>query len=883
MQPAEATTQPAATSPAPTSGQGGLRLERIARHFDFEERKHGNTDRMPMFWFRINARGYPIHTDIGFDTDFSTSPDHSLKLQLNGGSAGVVLQSGTIAAMPLADYLITAKVRTAGAEHSRARVTAYFVDAHDRRVDDSLRHSRLTVSNDEWTSIQIQLPGSFTDAAWLKLQLELVQPDQQGRTALGLHELAEHDITAAAWFDDVVIYQLPRLQLTGPSPTGVVRGVEQVVFDVDVFDLVGEDMAVELRLYDQAGRLIAQTKQQLGSADPTRWRWRPDVQRTGWYIAELLVRSGARRVGRARTALAVLPQVDRASSPDDRRFMIVAEDLPKEQRPLLGDLLQRIDGSAVLLSTGRNTWTNMELRRLTDRGDPVIDRLLRDKVDLTFSVSNLPLRWLDEAGEFDATTADVPGSDDLWATYLEAMLMRYGQRVCGWVVGPSAAPVTADADLDSLARQYVEARELLGQYAAAAEFLRPWSAQQQLDAAALNADGLMVHFPASIRPSQIPAYIDAWPQAARPKATAYLQTLPPGPIGHDDRAADLALRMIGAWRGSPRRLAIEQPWQTGTTRQPSLLPDPLLCVWSNVAHQLSGRRVIAPVRLADGVECYLLAGRSGGALVAWRDSASQSDAALGLFLGPEPVAVDVWGHRTPLEQRDGKHHWRLGPTPQFVEGINVPLARMRAAFAVEPDFVESAYRAHHHVLKLFNPFGRTMSGRLYVTGPKHWKIEPRSSSFFVPPQQTRDIPLQLTFPISELAGPKKITTVIEFDTDRHYRIEMAAPLRIGLRNVQFHATAMTEPNRKDPDGSADVVISQAISNIGDEPQSLHAFAQVQGLARQERTIASLPPGRTVVRSFRFAGAADQLSGVIARVGLRQADGPGTYNQLVTIP
>jgi hypothetical protein len=208
---------------------------------------------------------------------------------------------------------------------------------------------------------------------------------------------------------------------------------------------------------------------------------------------------------------------------------------------------------------------------------------------------------------------------------------------------------------------------------------------------------------------------------------------------------------------------------------------------------------------------------------------------------------------------------------------------MRAAFAVEPDFIESAYRAHHHVLKLFNPFGRAMSGRVYVTGPKHWKIEPRSSGFFIPPQQTRDIPLQLTFPISELAGPNEITAVLEFDADRHYRIEMAAPLRIGLKDVQFHATAMIEPNRQIPDAPADVVISQSISNTGNEPQSLRAFAQVQGLARQVRTIASLPPGRTVVRSFRFAGAAERLSGVSARVGLRQADGPGTYNQLVTIP
>ena len=65
----------------------------------------------------------------------------SLHLGLDGGNAGAYVAVGELPAVAGSDYLVTARVRTAGLEHAAARLRCYFLDQEGRVLDGSVHQS----------------------------------------------------------------------------------------------------------------------------------------------------------------------------------------------------------------------------------------------------------------------------------------------------------------------------------------------------------------------------------------------------------------------------------------------------------------------------------------------------------------------------------------------------------------------------------------------------------------------------------------------------------------------------------------------------------------------------------------------------------------------
>ena len=96
--------------------------------------------------------------------------------------------------MPAGDYLVTARVRSAKLEHAGARLRGYFLDREGRIIDGSVQQSPRLVSNDGWTRVDLNLAGDFPLAAFLGLEVELVQPTDSGQGPLGEHQLVLQDV-----------------------------------------------------------------------------------------------------------------------------------------------------------------------------------------------------------------------------------------------------------------------------------------------------------------------------------------------------------------------------------------------------------------------------------------------------------------------------------------------------------------------------------------------------------------------------------------------------------------------------------------------------------------------------------------------------------------
>ncbi len=878
---AETIAQPA-TAPGPA-----VLSKRVVRLFDFEERPLGNYEDMPRDWYRIHQPGFPRYTlqNTAFDTAERASGEHSLKFALNGGSAGAVLETGAIAAIPGANYIVSAKVRTADLRHSRAMMVAYFIDDFGRVIEPSIARSPRTINNDAWTTLKIDLRGEHPRAAWIGLQLLLLQPEHfpgappRDPDAVS-PEVTRQDIGGSAWFDDVTIYQLPRIRLATQTQTHIIRRPDRPHLDVEVRDLTGQKLSAQVHVYDHMGRLVDRMQRNLGGGQSPRWRWSPRLPQLGWYWADLQVHAPAGRVGRRLVAMAWLPESTTAGRAEAGRFVIVAEDLPDAQRDLLPETLGAIGSKGAVLSV----WDDDTVLRDQPGPtvpDPLVRRLIDSGYQLTLSLSAVPQELaLMARVDRDKPLSLFTGKAELWRQPVEKLLVRYGRDALRWQIGRTG---TNEAFWrDDLGVLYPKVASLFARYIAQPAVVLPWSAHDELPDDLATVSGLTMHLPASIRPDRIPDYVATWPESAG-ELTLAMQTLSPAHYDHEVRAEDLALRMIHAWRAQPDRLAIERPWSSAQPAGRDVLPDPLLAVWSNVAGQLAERRFVGPMHLGEGIECHILEGRnpSNSALVVWNRSAPRSaEARVELFLGEQPEVMDIWGNVAPLRTEGGRHVIPLDTTPRFVRNINVKLARLRAAFRLEPDFAESRFKVHKHELVLANPWPRTLTGRLRITEPKHWRINPRLINFSIPGRDEIRVPLDITFPMSELAGEKHLAAMMEFDADQPHRIELGAPLRIGLQNILMQPSASIEPV---PGERGDVVISMMVQNIGDKAESLYAYATAPDQPRQERVISNLQPGERLVKRFRFADCAAPLRGRSLRVGLREMEGPAMLNKLVDVP
>ncbi|MFW6060938.1 MAG: hypothetical protein ACODAQ_12225, partial [Phycisphaeraceae bacterium] len=621
--------------------------------------------------------------------------------------------------------------------------------------------------------------------------------------------------------------------------------------------------------------------------DSTRLRlqWTPKLDRLGWYLLDLTVQdtgddgSAARPVARSFGALLWMPRYGRLPHDDRTRFALRAEDVSDEQWTILPQIMQRMGVERAVVSAWRRDTTTRDLEQRVDALERLLHELDAMNGRLTLSLHPVP----EELGEHDAVSTRRPietlaAPVEAWRPYLLPILMRHSQRVREWQLG---APAGAVGLFDRRLPQRLDhIHRHLREMAPRPRLIVPWrlnhARRSDLDASPTPERLTMsLDVPPAIAPEQIPAYLEPWREAPHDYRLS-LRTQPADQLAHRRRVTDLALRMVHSWRAEPNVLQIPRPWTEAAESRPAVLPDPLLGVFANVAHQLAGRRIVGELAIGEGLACYILDGPAGGALVAWNVRAPADEARIEMYLGEAPVVRDAWGNARDVPLDAGVHRVRIGRTPVFITGIDPELARFRGSFRVEPALIESRQVPHNRTITLTNPWPRTISGELLFRGPEGWRHEPTQHTFSIAAGASMKLPVRLRFPIAEVAGPKTLRARFKFTAERAYDIEMATPMELGLPGIGFDATVAMEDG--EAPGTRDAVIACVITNRGERNTALYVFANLVGHARQERLISRLEPGQSVVRRFRFRDVADEVREHPIRTGVRETDGPAILNK-----
>src|SRR2546430_17678563 len=96
-------------------------LTRVLRVIDFEERRLGNQEELPMHWVKVEASGFPHYVQGRLADDRARSASHSFRFELNGGSLLYRYDPSEIGVTPGACYRVEAWGQTTPLEQSRAR------------------------------------------------------------------------------------------------------------------------------------------------------------------------------------------------------------------------------------------------------------------------------------------------------------------------------------------------------------------------------------------------------------------------------------------------------------------------------------------------------------------------------------------------------------------------------------------------------------------------------------------------------------------------------------------------------------------------------------------------------------------------------------------
>jgi len=899
--PAAAARQPTATPP----GQRPESAQRIVRAFDFEERDI-NPDPVPRYWSRAQSDpagetrpGFPTFNAAALDYSPGAIGEGAVRLPTFGGSTSLLLDPGVIAVFPDVDYEVRAMVRTDGLTHARAALLARFLDAAGAPIAASARRSELVRSPDGWTPIRVEMLGAHHAAAFLQLELLLLQPEHFAPRAHGAFQVWPSDVAGSARFDDLTVLQLPRIELTAPAPGAVWSLPDRPRLVADIRDLTGESLTVSIDVTDARGAVVARHSRPVG-VGRARVEWTPDLPALGWYAARMVVSNDHAAVGAALAPFAWLGPD--AAVPDDparrrafdaarrerRRFGVVIDTLPPEVAAALAPLLDATGAGAVWMPLWDAAVTQADaVDRAKDLAPLVAAAAWRQ---VTLTIPTLPHALAEALSTSHANVwalADAaPGSAR--NALVDPFVDRLGQRVERWQIGPLAPTPLAlgralDHDLERL-------RSSLLKLVTGATLVIPWHAEHSPPAAWTTPSSTAPRAMTVLVPWQLPEaalgeLVSVWSvgradRLAHAQVTFVLEPPPalqfsPHTIGAQIVRRAVEVRALSDLEGAPVDSAIPAPWRSIGDRRPAVVPQPELAAWRNLGDRFAGRVVAGRLPIAPGIVCYVLAPAPGappsigGALVAWNRSADPDHSVLRLALGTDSAhVVDLFGNRAPVPMRAQTAITAAGAAPRavseipltdapvFIEGIDVDLVRFVASFRLDPPILETTSRLREHRLLFDNPWPTTLSGRHVIVEPggfdpesrqrdRTWRITPRAAPFQVPAGQPASLPITVAYGAADEAGPRDFVIDFEIAAGRAYEpVRVWTRVDVGLDSMQLDLRALATADA--------LVVEASVANTGSDPLDAELTAFAPDRPRAKASVAGLLPGSSASRNFRFA-------------------------------
>lgn len=854
---------------------------RLVHNFSFEEAEHTPIELPPGFYrFIAVDKGFPPYGTMKLSNACAATGNWSFEFSLDTGSLSARVPSAVIPVLPLADYAITASVRTEGIEQSRAVVIAWLNDEHGDIIPGSRVQTEPINTEGQWQNVAIAIAGQFPEAVDLGIELQLVQP----RLYHGTHDTTApniEDVKGKAWFDDVSVWQVPRVELSTSSPVNVIVPPEPAELSVLVRDLTSESLTGHLTIINIDGKAVVQTI--IPSANDSR-PTTVDLSQLpyGWYRADFDLKRDGSLLTRRHLEFAIASQSAARDLRSMTRFAVEldSQDVARFNAQSL-ELLERINCHAVGVPIWNPDLDEETIGPWADHLRRFIDALLERQVETMFLLSSVPEALARAAQVDNSQVIELLRRDPaLWRPYLDDVIIGFGLQVHRWQLGERSGeefgwrgnPHGALSDVSSA----------LGKLIASPTIFVPWPAVEQLPLD-FAPGGLALDVPYQFPADSLLDYASDWKLPGVETSVAF-EPLPHDAFSPRQRLVDLALRLLYGWRAGFDELSIAAPWTIEGTGRARVQPDSTFLALQCMGSELAGMEFVTEIELANDTEAWLLRDpvRDTGMIIAWSRRTGDTPIAFDMLLSDGPItARDLFGNETRIMPTENGHHIELTDMPTFIRGISLGLAQFRAGFAFLPNFIEAEHKLHEHQVVLTNPWNFTITGTLHLTPPEGWRIAPRTHDFTMAPGQQLRVPVDVVLDRGVLGGHKPLLIDVRLLSDREYNFRQTIDLEVGLHEVDFSAHWNLVAN--DRTGQVDLIISQYVTNRGERPLNLSTYVAAPGLSQRRRMIGGLEPGQTIVRHFRIDNGAVTMAGKVIHIGVAEQNGIARLRKALEIP
>ena len=150
-----------------------------------------------MNWEKVDGEGLPHYVNGRLSSDVAHAGQYSFRFDLNGGSLIYRYPAGRIKVELGASYRAQVRVMTAQLVNARACLQLYFADIDGHLLKNSRQRSELWAakpSDAGWHQLMVETSSEHPDAAYLIIELALLQPALYSNTTLGERALFEQDI-----------------------------------------------------------------------------------------------------------------------------------------------------------------------------------------------------------------------------------------------------------------------------------------------------------------------------------------------------------------------------------------------------------------------------------------------------------------------------------------------------------------------------------------------------------------------------------------------------------------------------------------------------------------------------------------------------------------
>ncbi len=880
--------------PAANTSRLKLTGQQVMQTFDFEERNIHYLP-IPMYWKMIVGKslkeygykkGFPHYSKGELDTRHHRSGSYSFKLVPDGGSLGFEYDKRRIRARPGSDFQVTAYVHLEGAENCRAQLSCALTDRVGRIIRGSLHNSKPISQFDQagngWTRLDVYVPGNFPEARFITLSLWLLQEAQWNQQEQEGTRIFRKDVKATAWFDDITIYQLPRVILRTDRPSNIFAGDETAQLQVEVEGVGSLDYEVHLSVRSSDGKkILSKTWVLSGVEAETKPTMLNDLP-AGLYKAKLEILSADMLVATRQLTFAKLAEPDGVMAGSGQGFGVIIMDEKGGDWNTAINMTRMLNAKLLKLPVWRRQ-AEMGGAIFSEKNfDLKLINLQKQKIEVVATFHEV----LDElALKMDVgrrSLLDVLSQDvQFWRPQVAFVLAQYARQVPYWQIG---GDFQKEQVWDPRIRLVVDTmRQEFDELVNNTVMAVPLNCMYEVKRDQIGTNNVALQIPTSIAPQEIPAYLEDCRNRGLEHIWATIEHLDADKYDREQLLIDFVKRIAYAKKGGAQAIFIEHPWQQRKYNARMVTePTELYPVFRTLANELGSTHYVGQFDIAPGVPALIFDRDGQGCLLTWNTrydpQSGKEPTQHQLYLGEAPTMTDIFGNRTKPPGRNGITRLKLTQWPVILSNVDSRIAMLRANLELIPKVIDASISRQRLRLKFVNPFNSTISGslRFIIDERRHrnWLVDPPMLNFILNPHQQFEQEITMKFPSSELGGRKTLDAVINIDADRNYNIKTSIPFEIRLFGVDVSIFTRRV-------NQSDLLINQVVTNDSDKEISLNSFVDLPDQDRMERVIARLQPGATVTKSYLIRDAEKWL-GRIIRIGLYDPKGTKRINYHIDI-